>query len=154
MASKPVLIRLAKGCDAGALTALYRELTGDDAVWVEPARLDALARGSSTKVLVAEADGEVAGTAWLGFCEDVMFRAQPFAVLENVVVKASRRGQGIGEALLGEAERLCVQADCSKMMLLSSARREAAHRFFQRSGFQGDAKRGFVKYRSKMGISN
>jgi hypothetical protein len=32
-------------------------------------------------------------------------------------------------------------------MLLSSQEREDAHRFFERSGFVGSAKHGFVKYR-------
>jgi hypothetical protein len=32
-------------------------------------------------------------------------------------------------------------------MFLSSAEREQAHRFFERMGFAGALKRGFVKYR-------
>lgn len=37
------------------------------------------------------------------------------------------------------------------MMLLSSATRVDAHRFFEQAGFLGDRKRGFVKYRSQFG---
>jgi hypothetical protein len=36
--------------------------------------------------------------------------------------------------------------DCSKIMLLSSIHRTQAHAFFERAGFKGDSKRGFVKY--------
>lgn len=143
-------MRLAKGADAAALADLYRQLTGDERVKVLPARLDSLADGVRAQVLVCECDGELAGTAWLGFCEDAMYGEQPFAVLENVVVHASWRGRGLGTALLREAERRCLARGCSKIMLLSAAGREDAHRLFLRAGFRGDAKLGFVKYRRDM----
>ncbi|WP_198404959.1 GNAT family N-acetyltransferase [Chromobacterium violaceum] len=127
-------IRLAAGADAEALTAL------------------ALADGARAQVLVCACGAELAGTAWLGFCEDVMYGAQPFAVLENVVVDARWRGRGLGAALLREAERRSLARDCPKIMLLSSAGREDAHRFFLRVGFRGDAKRGFVKYRRRTSL--
>ncbi|WP_155295368.1 hypothetical protein [Chromobacterium violaceum] len=45
-------IRLAAGSDAEALTALYRQLTGDARTRVLPERLDALADGARAQVLV------------------------------------------------------------------------------------------------------
>ncbi|MGY6251932.1 GNAT family N-acetyltransferase [Paraburkholderia caledonica] len=72
-----------------------------------------------------------------------------FAVVENLVVDQEGRGNGIGQALLREVERFCLSRNCSKMMLLSSASRVDAHRFFEQVGFHGDRKRGFVKYRSR-----
>ncbi|MFM0191682.1 GNAT family N-acetyltransferase [Paraburkholderia strydomiana] len=80
-------------------------------------------------------------------CE--MYAEQPFAVVENLVVDQECRGNGIGQALLREVERFCLSRNCSKMMLLSSASRVDAHRFFEQVGFRGDRKRGFVKYRSQ-----
>jgi hypothetical protein len=35
---------------------------------------------------------------------------------------------------------------CTKLMLLSSATRIEAHSFFSQIGFDGEKKRGFVKY--------
>ncbi|WP_374992550.1 GNAT family N-acetyltransferase [Paraburkholderia sp. SARCC-3016] len=58
-------------------------------------------------------------------------------------------GNGVGHALLLEAERFCKESDCSKMMLLSSTHRIHAHHFFERAGFRADRKRGFGKYRSQ-----
>jgi N-acetylglutamate synthase-like GNAT family acetyltransferase len=78
---------------------------------------------------------------------DVMFASRPFAVLENIVVASHCRGSGVGAALMREAELFCLAAQCSKMMLLSSSHRTEAHRFFEKSGFLGSAKKGFVKYR-------
>ncbi|QEL55692.1 GNAT family N-acetyltransferase [Chromobacterium paludis] len=145
-------VRPACAADAPRLSELYRQLTGDPAVRVCPARLEALADGLRAQVWVGVRGGEVAGTVWLGFCEDIMYGEQPFAVLENIVVDPRHRGEGLGEALLKAAERRCLARDCSKIMLLSSAGREDAHRFFQRQGYRGDAKRGFVKYRRDMAV--
>ena len=47
-------------------------------------------------------------------------------------------------------EHFCVEADCSKIMLLSNSERSAAHRFFEKQGFSPDRKKGFVKYRSQL----
>jgi len=44
-------------------------------------------------------------------------------------------------------EQLAHKHDCTKLMLLSSAAREAAHAFFCRCGCASDTKHAFVKYR-------
>lgn len=94
-------------------------------------------------------DGVVCGTAFLTLCLDAMFGNQPYGVLENVVVDEAWRGKGLGGRLMEHIEDMCLKSDCSKMMLLSSASRELAHRFFEQKGFVSSNKRGFVKYRSQ-----
>ncbi|MBU4002009.1 MAG: GNAT family N-acetyltransferase [Proteobacteria bacterium] len=76
-----------------------------------------------------------------------MFQNQPFAVVENLVVNSACRGMGVGTALLCEVERFCQKANCSKIMLLSSVERIESHRFFEKVGFAGSVKKGFIKYR-------
>ena len=80
-----------------------------------------------------------------------MYAQQPFALVENLVVDANHRKQGVGAAMLAEVERVCLEADCSKIMLMSSVHRAEAHRVFLKAGYSGDAKRGFVRYRRQMG---
>jgi len=75
-----------------------------------------------------------------------MYGMQPFGIVENIVVLQSVRGSGVGSSLLAYVERLAHQADCSKLMLASSAARTDAHAFFEHSGFASN-KVGFVKYR-------
>ena len=48
--------------------------------------------------------------------------------------------------LLAAVERAARAARCTKLMLLSSAARSKAHGFFEHLGFDGQRKRGFVKY--------
>lgn len=142
-----IVVRRAAESDAASIEALYRQLVNNPAVQVLPERLAELALDPATQLLVAELAGEVCGSLLLSLCADAMFGRQPFAVIENVVVDERRRGAGIGEGLLRHAEALCRDAACSKIMLSSAASRKEAHRFFERRGFDGQAKRGFIKYR-------
>lgn len=147
MTPPTLVIRRALAADAPAIERLYRQLVGHPQVSVRPDRLAALADDAGSVVLVADRSGEVCGTLLLCLCADVMFADQPFAVIENIVVDEACRGLGIGGHLLAHAEARCRDAGCSKIMLTSAASRTRAHRWFDRQGFDGEAKRGFVKYR-------
>lgn len=143
-----VRIRRARPEDAPRIAALYRQLVRQTMVSVLPERIAAVAEDARTALLVAARGDTVCGTALVCLCADVMFNAQPFAVVENLIVDAGQRGHGAGALLLSAVEAFCRDSDCSKIMLLSSAHRQRAHVFFERAGFLGSAKRGFVKYRS------
>jgi GNAT superfamily N-acetyltransferase len=75
-----------------------------------------------------------------------MFCDQPFAVVENIVVDAGSRGQGLGRALMDHIKAEGLRRRCTKIMLLSSASRTEAHRFFESCGYRGEVKKGFVNY--------
>lgn len=143
-----ISIREAQPADAGRISALYLQLVNNPAVTVLPERLAELREDAKTALFVAEEGGDVRATALVSLCADAMFGRQPFAVVENVVVDAQCRSRGIGTRLFTHIEAFCLARDCSKIMLMSSLHRQDAHRFFERSGFIGSTKRGFVKYRS------
>ena len=147
--SPHLTIRIAQSADADILQSLYRQLVDDENIRATVSQIQVLEDDPRTRLLVCEIDGRVRGTVLVCLCADAMYAGQPFAVLENLVVDQECRGNGIGRALLREAERFCLSQNCSKMMLLSSASRSDAHRFFEQVGFRGDRKRGFVKYRSQ-----
>jgi GNAT superfamily N-acetyltransferase len=140
-------IRIAQAADAPALQALYQQLVANPAVSVLPERVAQLASGGHAALLVCEHKGMVIATVLVSWCADIMYGHQPFAVVENVIVDAAFRGRGVGTALMRALESLCSRKGCSKIMLLSSAQRPDAHRFFEGAGFMGEAKRAFVKYR-------
>jgi N-acetylglutamate synthase-like GNAT family acetyltransferase len=147
-----VTVRRAEGSDAPAIQALYRELVSNPAVTVTPQRVAEVAQDPRTALFVAEIEDVTVGTALVSLCSDVMFQSQPFAVVENIVVAVGCRGSGVGAALMRNVEHYCLAAQCSKIMLLSSAERAEAHRFFERVGFVGSIKKGFVKYRRQFGM--
>ncbi|MBI4989191.1 MAG: GNAT family N-acetyltransferase [Rhodocyclales bacterium] len=148
MTTCDIEVRKAAPDDAPYVAALYRQLVDIPAVTVLPERIAEIANDKNTALFVCEYDGEPQGTALVSLCSDVMFGSQPFAVVENVVVGISVRGRGIGTTMLRHIEAFCSAKDCSKIMLLSSVQRDNAHQFFERSGFIGSSKLGFVKYRS------
>lgn len=140
-------VRRARPEDAGDVEALYRELVpGDPNIRVAPEHVAALERDAHNHLLVAELAGELVGSAFMTLCLDPMYGSQPYGVVENVIVRASRRSLGGGRGLLAEVERLARAAGCTKLMLLSTSTRSGAHAFFTRLGFDGERKRGFVKY--------
>jgi N-acetylglutamate synthase-like GNAT family acetyltransferase len=142
-----IKIRCAVPDDASAIEALYRELVNNPAICVSPQRIEQVAQDENTFLLVADCDGTVAGTALLSLCLDVMFGNHAFGVVENVVVSSHTRSSGIGTMLMREIEHIASLNQCSKLMLLSTASRTDAHRFFARVGYQDGSKQGFVKYR-------
>ncbi|GGM17374.1 GNAT family N-acetyltransferase [Pseudomonas asuensis] len=141
------MIRRAQPNDAHALGRLYNQLVESAFTKVLPERLEELQHDPTHYLLVGEYEGAVIASALLIFCKDAMFGFQPFAVVENIIVDEVKRGAGIGKQLIRAIEQLCMGQDCSKIMLLSSTHRTQAHAFFERAGFKGDSKRGFVKYR-------
>jgi N-acetylglutamate synthase-like GNAT family acetyltransferase len=143
----PHVIRQAAPDDASAIEGLYRELVSDPLIRVLPEQVAALSDSPASFLLVVEAGGAVCATALLSICPDAMYGAQPFGVIENVIVTQGMRGRGIGRLLLEYVEQLAIARHCTKLMLLSGTTREAAHAFFRRNGFASDTKHAFVKYR-------
>jgi N-acetylglutamate synthase-like GNAT family acetyltransferase len=140
-------VRRAQQRDAPSIEALYRLLVpGDNNVSVDPKHVAALENDPSNQLLVVEIGGIVAGSAFLTVCLDPMYGFQPYGVIENVVVLPVLRRHGVGAALMNAIEQAARAARCTKLMLLSSRSRSDAHAFFIRVGFDGERKRGFVKY--------
>jgi GNAT superfamily N-acetyltransferase len=142
-------VRPARPSDSHRIAELYTQLVENPAVKVLPERIAQISDEPNTALFVCERDGVVEGTALVSLCSDVMFGFQPFAVVENIVVNQALRGKGLGAALLQHIETFCLSRDCSKIMLLSAFQRTDAHRFFERAGYAGHAKRGFIKYRRR-----
>jgi N-acetylglutamate synthase-like GNAT family acetyltransferase len=139
-------VREATVDDADAITKLYSSLVSDPNILVTGSRLREIGSNPHNFVFVGESDQEVCATAFLTLCMDPMYENQPYALVENVVVLESRRGQSFGKQLMEFVEDFCRQRRCTKIMLLSSSHRKNAHAFFERMGYDGRKKVGFVNY--------
>ena len=97
------------------------------------AALEALVRAEATDLLVArDAVGRVIGTLTL------VVYSTPMGVhawIEDVVVDAAARRQGVGEALTRFAVQRARQRGAKAISLTSRPAREAANRLYQRLGF-------------------
>lgn len=151
--AQDMVVRTARPDDAARIEALYRQLVPGQPVTVLAERIRQVEQDPQTALFVCDIEGELGATALVSLCRDVMFGMQPFAVVENIVVHHWLRGRGAGAQLVREIERFCADHDCSKIMLLSSSSRSDAHSFFEKMGFRGDSKRGFIKYRRDFTVS-
>lgn len=140
-------IRRATKNDADDIANLYRELNTLSPVSVLPERIEAVANSSNAHLLVCDDGGEIIATALVCLCQDVMFDNQPFALIENVVVSADYKREGIGKSIMDHIEAFCLEQDCSKIILQTSSENREARDFYTAMGYDPDAKIGFIKYR-------
>lgn len=96
-------------------------------------------------VIVAERRGQIIGTLDLLVVANLTHDAQPWAVIDNLVVDPDARYQGIGRALMEDALDRATRARCYKVELLSHESRQGAHRFYASLGFDNSAE-GFRRY--------
>lgn len=141
------IIRRARAADAEKIGNLYRELNTLSEPLVVPERIAAIANSEHAHLLVCEDGGEVLATALVCFCQDVMFDNQPFALVENVVVSADYKREGIGKSMMDFIEAICLEQGCSKIMLQTSSENRNARDFYTAMGYDPNVKTGFVKYR-------
>ncbi|HSX52174.1 MAG TPA: GNAT family N-acetyltransferase [Cellvibrio sp.] len=141
------IIRRAYAEDAEAIGNLYRELTTLSEPVVKPERIAALAESEHTHLLVCDDGEDILATALICLCQDAMFDTQPFAVVENFVVSADYKREGIGKSMMDYIEAFCLEHLCSKIMLQTGSVNRDARDFYSAMGYDPDAKIGFVKYR-------
>ena len=79
---------------------------------------------------------EPVATFTLLIFDALVHRGSREALLDGVVVTASRRGEGIGRAMIREAMCLAANSGCYKLALSSNLKRKDAHRFYESLGFQ------------------
>jgi ribosomal protein S18 acetylase RimI-like enzyme len=122
----PTLVRLlAQLHDAPSAPPTERERGAFVAVAADPRQ----------RLLVVEHDGAVVGSASLVFVPNVGRNGTPYALIENVIVDETVRGQRHGEALLRYMIEAARTEGCYKVVLTSRKHRKDAHRFYARLGF-------------------
>ncbi|HEV2593451.1 MAG TPA: GNAT family N-acetyltransferase [Gaiellaceae bacterium] len=94
---------------------------------------DLLARNDHYVLVARDDDGRIVGSLTL-IVYRTMGRVQ--GTIHDVVVDETSRGQGIGEALTVDAQRLAVGAGAESVRLTSRSHRAAAHRLYERLGFE------------------
>ena len=95
-----------------------------------------LAARSDCVSLLAFSDGQAVGllNAFEGFST---FAARPLLNIHDIVVHASRRGRGLGRALLASAEGIARQRNCCKLTLEVLSGNAVARSAYAACGFAG-----------------
>ncbi|MFC3998342.1 GNAT family N-acetyltransferase [Nocardiopsis sediminis] len=148
-----MIIRAAIRSDLGAILRLLRDLGDTTPTQSGTVRMSSAAVRAWTRmegdpdrtVLVAERRGQIIGTLDLIVVANLTHDAQPWAVVDNVVVDAGCRRRGVGRALMDDAVDRAARAGCYKIELLSHESRGSAHEFCRALGF-ADSAEGFRRY--------
>ena len=128
-----IVIRPARDADAAAIAVLSGQLGYPSGKAEILERMKALAARGSAAILVAEADGRVAG--WVAVREDLTLESGAFAEIAGLVVDEGFRGHGLGEALVAAGEGWARERGHVRMRVRSNVVRERAHRFYERLGY-------------------
>jgi len=121
--------------DADAVAAA-RDPLRDTVAEEQREALAAITADPCHRLLVVERDGEPVGSFQLSFIPGVSRQGAWRGQIESVRVVEHLRGQGIGEAMMRWAVAQCREKGCGVVQLTSDKQREAAHRFYERLGFQ------------------
>ena len=133
------LIRDAVPADAPAVARLLDQLGYPTEPSAAASRLERLGIVGD-RVLVAEVEGEVVGLAHLQVTPAIE-RDRPAAKIGALVVDESRRGEGVGKALVEALDDEARARGCGLLFLTTSARRTDAHEFYRRVGLEETGKR-------------
>ena len=131
-----VTIRAARAADADAMFVLLHDLatsfTPDRAAF--DASFAALLSADDAWLAVADDAGEVVGYC-LGFVHRTFYANGCVGMVEEVIVRADRRGQGIGRALIDAFEQWAKSRDAALVGLMT---RRAAP-FYLALGYENSA---------------
>ncbi|NML17784.1 GNAT family N-acetyltransferase [Azohydromonas caseinilytica] len=135
------LIRDARPADLQGIARLYEssglDEVGSTDIEILRVNLKRLMAWPGARVLVAAgSDGTLLGTLTLFTLPLLAHGGAPAALVEDVAVHPAAQGRGLGRALVAQALRLARAAGCYKLALSSNARRQGAHAFYERLGFQ------------------
>lgn len=133
-------IRLARPADAPVLAALLGELFAQEREFApDPAaQLRGLSlifdQGSEVRIVVAEVGGRVIGMGALHYLVSTYLGAK-VAMLEDVIVTASQRGNGIGKALMAALIEQARADGCERITLLTDHDNATGQGFYESFGF-------------------
>jgi len=126
--------------DIQSILELYMQPDMDDGkvLSVEQAQaiFDRIKSYPDYKVYVAEVGGTIVGTFALAIMDNLAHMGTPSGLIEDVAVKTTFQGRGIGKQMMEYAIQCCKLKGCYKVSLSSNLKREAAHRFYESLGYK------------------
>jgi GNAT superfamily N-acetyltransferase len=142
-----VLIRPARSGDLPLIVRLFSddELRAQDPAHVtltdaQRAAFDEIAADPNNHVYVATLDEQVVGTFQLTFIRQLSYGGCLVAQVESVHVDSSVRSSGVGAVMMSFARAEAARRGAFRLQLTSNVKRERAHRFYERLGYQATHK--------------
>jgi GNAT superfamily N-acetyltransferase len=137
-------VRPATADDAPALAGLCMQLGYPSTAGQVADRLAGILPRPDHAVFLAEIEGQAAGWIHVYVCR--MLEVEPFLEVGGIVVDGTRRGLGVGRALMAEGERWSRERGVLEVRLRSNVLREEAHRFYESQDYT-NVKTSFTFYK-------
>lgn len=138
-------IRLAHATDAAVVNELLHQLGyPQDGTATTATRIQTWSDDPSSAAYVADADGDILGLIAVHICP-FFERAGSWGRIVALVVSDQARGQGIGGQLVTAAESFATSHGCVRMEVTSADRRQDAHEFYRRRGYQTGRSSRFLR---------
>jgi GNAT superfamily N-acetyltransferase len=141
-------IRVLQHNDLNQLLALYKHLNpGDKALPPQPqvdVVWDELLSSPRYRYFGGFVDAQLVSTCALTIIPNLTRGCAPYGLIENVVTHADHRNKGYGKALLQHAVESAWSDGCYKVMLMTSRKDPAVHRFYKSAGFDSGDKTAYV----------
>ncbi len=136
---EPLRIRTARPVDAEALVRLLSQLGYPTDARAVARRVEHLETDERQEVLVADQDEDIVGLVVVDVA-GLVHRDEPTARITALAIRDDVRGQGIGRALVDEAERIARESGCLEMLVTSGRRTEraGAHAFYRYLEYEDD----------------
>lgn len=99
-----------------------------------------------TLVGIRDDAGRLVGSALGILCHDIIGQCRPWMAVENVIVSAAARGNGVGRQLMSALEGVARSSGCSYVALTSSITRREAHAFYRSIGYSDAGEVAFRTY--------
>ena len=131
-----ITVREATSDDLDSIVLLLGELHVRSTAIADAAAWEAMLAQTGRTVLLAERNGEPAGTADLWIAPSLLHGAIPRAFVNYVAVLENARRSGVGRALMEDAQRRATDAGCGDLLLMSGDHRPDAHRFYDALGYE------------------
>lgn len=143
------VVREARETDLANVLSLLAQMHEEDEPLAPSSEVQALfseiLAANNRLILVAEKSGILVATLDLFVLSNLTRGGRPWAGIENMVVDAEQRRQGIGRGILDFAVGLAKDVGCYKVQLISHDRRDAAQVLYEAAGFTAPV-RGFRLY--------
>ena len=137
--------RTLTGSDLGSLLELYQQLDPKDGLSAEAceAAWKEIEKNPDIRYFGAVEDGKVVSTCYAVIIPNLTRGCRGICFIENVVTDREYRNRGLGSRVIGMAVGFAKERHCYKVILQSGKARTEAHRFYERTGFDGESKKAF-----------
>ena len=136
--------------DLESLIKLYEQLDPSNGnITLEAAHKiwrEEISGNDKIKYFGAVDNGKVVSTCYCMIIPNLTSLGRSICFLENVVTDKDYRKQGLATKMMDKAFEFAKQNNCYKIMLESGIKRKEAHQFYANYGFDGEAKKAFIKY--------